>query len=158
MNEFELSAVLYYADFLSLQETSTTVTDICKYFYIHGVPVNAAFILNLQPQYDINNKYFKRSYDEYQMIKAKYGNEGALSFLDNICNLGVAGAVNGIQMLKYIHRYSSSQERNAAFRKYKNFKSNMKYTHKVCGDNGLEIKECSMYVAHHEQAGRNCKK
>jgi hypothetical protein len=30
------------------------------------------------------------------MIKAKYGNEGALSFLDNICNLGVAGAVNGI--------------------------------------------------------------
>lgn len=112
--------------------------------------MNAAFILNLQPQYDINNKYFKKSYDEYQMLKAKFGEEGVLSFLDNICNLGVAGTVNGIQMLKYIHRYSSSQERNSAFRKYKNFKNKLKYKHTVYEENGLEEKECSMYVSHHE--------
>jgi len=30
------------------------------------------------------------------MLKDKYGDEGALSFLDNICNLGVAGSVNAI--------------------------------------------------------------
>ena len=155
MNNFELSSILYYADFLSMQETSTTVTDTCKYFYIHGVPINAAFILDLQPQYNVNNKYFKKAYDEYQLIKSKFGDKGVWSFLDNICNLGVAGSVNGIQMLKCIHRYSDKRERDAAFRKYRQFKNNYKYTHIIQGENGPEERECSKYVAHVEEAVRH---
>lgn len=44
MNQFELSAILFYADFLSMQETSTAVTDTCKYFYIYDIPVNICII------------------------------------------------------------------------------------------------------------------
>jgi len=52
MNEVELSAILYYADFLSLKNTSTTVTDSCKYFFVHGVPMNVRFIINQLPTFD----------------------------------------------------------------------------------------------------------
>ena len=43
MNQFEMSAVLYYADFLSLQYQNKPCTEQCKYFFIHGVPVNIAY-------------------------------------------------------------------------------------------------------------------
>jgi len=55
MNNIELNAILYYADFLSLKARSYPVTDNCKYFYIHGAPINSAFILNLEPLYDEND-------------------------------------------------------------------------------------------------------
>lgn len=57
MNNIELNAILYYADFLSLKNTNHPVTDNCKYFFIHGCPVNSAFIVNLEPVYDINDPY-----------------------------------------------------------------------------------------------------
>lgn len=47
MNEAELSTILYYADLLALKQSSTTVTDNCKYFFVHGVPMNISFIVNL---------------------------------------------------------------------------------------------------------------
>ena len=59
MNQIELNAILYYADFLSLKHVNHPVTDNCKYFYIHGVPMNSLFILNLTPEYDENNEFFK---------------------------------------------------------------------------------------------------
>ena len=47
MTHLELNAILYYADFLSLKERNHPVTDNCKYFFIHGYPINSAFIVNL---------------------------------------------------------------------------------------------------------------
>lgn len=47
MNEIELNAVLFYADYLSLKHKQRPVTDVCKYFYIHGVPINVCHILDL---------------------------------------------------------------------------------------------------------------
>jgi hypothetical protein len=47
MNNIELNAVLYYADFLSLKAINQPVTDNCKYFFIHGAPINSLFILDL---------------------------------------------------------------------------------------------------------------
>lgn len=55
MNQVELNAILFYADFLSLKEISYPITDNCKYFYIYGLPVNSAFIVNVEPEYDKEN-------------------------------------------------------------------------------------------------------
>jgi hypothetical protein len=44
MNDIELNAILYYADFLSLKAINQPVTDNCKYFFVYGVPINSAFI------------------------------------------------------------------------------------------------------------------
>ena len=150
MNIFELSSILYYADFLSLQNESDTVTDNCKYFYIHGVPMNSSYIADVEPVYDMNNQYFKQAFTEYNTLKSKFGDDGAESFLDNLCNLGVAGSVNAVQMLKYIHRYDDKDERAAAFKKYNKNLKNRKYTHLINEDGELVEQECSKYVAHTE--------
>lgn len=159
MNEVELSAILYYADFLSLKNTSTTVTDSCKYFFVHGVPMNVRFIINQLPTFDQKNEWFQQSIKEYTMLKDKYGDEGALSFLDNICNLGVAGSVNAIQMLKYIHQYSDNWQRNKAFKTYKEFLKSKKYTITTINDKDeLEERECTKYVAHFTENLQNSKR
>ena len=62
MNEIEQllfsNYVLFYADYLSLQKTYTPITDTCKYYYILDCPINTAYIVNLEPVYDENNKYY----------------------------------------------------------------------------------------------------
>ena len=103
MNEIELNVILYYADFLSLKEISIPVTDNCKYFYIHGTPVNSCFILDLEPIYNVENPYFIRAYEEYSTIKNKFGEEGVDSFVEGLANLSARGAVDAEQMLKAIH-------------------------------------------------------
>lgn len=88
------------------------------------------------------------------MLKHKFGEDGAQSFIKNLCNLGVAGAVNATQMMKYIHRYDEKQERDKAFRLFKLNRSKKKYTHLTHNDDGEIIEEeCSKYVAHAEQNG-----
>lgn len=57
MTNVELNAILYYADFLSMKHENHPVTDNCKYFFIHGAPINSAYILDLEPEYDPDNKY-----------------------------------------------------------------------------------------------------
>ena len=57
MTNVELNAILYYADFLSMKYENHPVTDNCKYFFIHGAPINSAYILDLEPEYDPDNKY-----------------------------------------------------------------------------------------------------
>lgn len=150
LNQFEQSAILYYADFLSMKECSEPVTDTCKYFFVYGYPMNAAFIGDNKPFYNVENKFYKDSLSQYLLLKEKFGEEGVLSFLDNICNLQASGSVNGEQMLKYIHRFSTRKERAAAFNKYNQYKQNQKYTHVVAGENGPEVRECTKYVAHAE--------
>ena len=146
MNQFEMSAVLYYADFLSLQYQSKPCTQQCKYFFVHGVPINIAYIVEQDPVYDIDNQWFQKSLKEYSMLKHKFGEDGAMSFIKNLCNLGVAGSVNATQMMKYIHRYDDKQERDKAFRAFKFNRSKMKYTHLTRNDDGEIIEEeCTKY-------------
>lgn len=52
MNDIELNALLYYADYLSLRDTSIPVTDTCNYFFVYGAPVNSTFLLDMMPEYD----------------------------------------------------------------------------------------------------------
>lgn len=61
LNKFELSAVLYYADYMSMREESIPITDSCKYFFVYGYPMNVAFINDQSPFYDAENKYYKES-------------------------------------------------------------------------------------------------
>jgi len=62
MNDIELNAILFYADYLSLKGSSQPVTDNCKYFFVYGCPVNSAFILDMEPIYDPENEYYLEAY------------------------------------------------------------------------------------------------
>lgn len=107
MNNIELNAILYYADFLSLKDISQPVTDNCKYFFIHGAPVNSLFIIDLQPVYDEENKYIQQAMQEYQLIRNKFGEEGVESFIDDVCCIKACGMVDAERMLRCIHQYST---------------------------------------------------
>lgn len=94
MTNIELNAILFYADYMSLRETCQPITDNCKYYYIHGCPINAAYILDLEPEYDETNPYFIQAYAEYNTIRDKYGDEGIESFIDDICAIRACGSVD----------------------------------------------------------------
>ena len=148
MNEAELSAILYYADLLSMKSTSHPITNNCKYFFVHKTPMHISFIVNQLPQFDKEDQYFQQSLNEYRMLTDKYGNDGAMSFINNLCNLGVAGSVNGLQMLKYIHRYTDKYNKYKAFKEYGQYIKNQKYTFQSRNDDGeLETRSCTKYIA-----------
>lgn len=152
LNNIEHNAVLYYADFLSLKHTSTPVTDTCKYFFIHKVPINASYIAGVSPVYDYNNPYYIAARDEYTLIRNKFGDDGVESYIENIANLGSAGMVDAERMLKCIHQYSDKKERRNAINKYKDYKENQIYTHNTTNENGdIEQRQCTKYVAHREK-------
>lgn len=152
MNHIELNAILFYADFLSLKAISQSVTDNCKYFYVHGVPMNSAFILNLQPEYDEQNPYYQQACIEYQTIKDKYGDEGINSFIDDICCIKACGSVDAERMLKCIHQYSNKHERKHALNTYNEWKNNQVYSHLTINEDGdPQEKECSKYIYHIEK-------
>lgn len=152
MNNIELNAILFYADFLSLKETSQPVTDNCKYFYIYGAPINSCYILDLEPIYDEDNIYFKQAKTEYEIIKNKYGDEGVETFIDDICCIKACGSVDAIRMLKCIHQYSTKKERKQAFTAYENYKNSQNYKLiTINGEGNPEQKTCSSYVYHVER-------
>ena len=152
MNHIELNAILFYSDFLSLKATSQPVTDNCKYFYIHGVPINSAFILNLEPDYDPQNAYFQQAFAEYNIIKEKYGEEGVETFIDDVCCIKACGCVDAERMLNCIHQYSSKHERKQAFNLYNNWRKQQMFLHLTINENGdKEQTECTKYVYHAER-------
>lgn len=152
MNYIELNMLLYYADFISLKATSSPVTDSCKYYFVNNVPMNSAFLVDSQPFYDVDNKYYKQALEDLNVVKNKYGDAGVASFLEDICMLRARGVVDAEQMLKYIHQYSSRQERKQAFIDYYKWLRNQKYITAVENEQGdlVEI-ECSKYVAHYNK-------
>lgn len=151
MNIIDLNAVLYYADFLKLKHESKTVTDNCKYYFIYGGPINSAYIVDSQPFYDENDKYYIQSYEEYNKIKAKFGQEGAISYVKDICNLAALGCVNANQMLNRIHYYNSSFEKKNAIKQYEKWIDSQVYTHIEINEKGdPQRTECTRYVAHAE--------
>lgn len=152
MNDIELNAILYYADFLSLKAVNKPVTDNCKYFFIHGVPMNSLYILDLEPIYDQQNEYFKQAKVEYETIKSKFGDEGVESFIEDICSIRACGSVDAERMLKCIHQYSNKRERKQAFNAYYDWKKSKTYTHIIINEDGdPQEKQCSSYVYHVER-------
>lgn len=86
------------------------------------------------------------------MIRDKYGDDGLISFVDNVCNLAALGCINAHQMLACIHRYSNKYERRSAFNKYENWLNNQIYTHIITDEKGEKQRvECTRYIAHLEQ-------
>lgn len=152
MNIIEQSIILYYADYLSLKNSCTTVTDNCKYYWIQQTPINSAYICKYEPFYDVQNQYYIQAYTEYQTIKESFNEDGINSFLGEIGYLSSAGIVDAIQILKCIHRYSTKQERRHALRKYNQWVDRQMYTHIVYNDDGdPQREECTRYVAYSEQ-------
>lgn len=111
MDIVDLNIILYYADFLSLKESSKTVTDNCKYYFVHKAPINLAYLHNSEPFYDPENKYYKQAYNEYSLLLNNFGEEGVKDFATNIGNLAVMGCIDAELMLKQIHQFSSKVER-----------------------------------------------
>lgn len=154
MNLIEQNIILYYADFLSLKHESIPVTDNCKYYYIHNTPINSAYIVDKQPFYDEENKYYVQASIEYQAIKDKFGEEGTESFVESICNLGALGCINAKQMLDCIHQYSDKSTRKRAKKTYNDWLNNQVYTHLTVDDDdedSIKRTRCSKYVARVEQ-------
>lgn len=83
--------------------------------------MNACFIAGVEPMYDPENQYFKRSIEEYNMIKSQFGPEGIASFIDDMCNLKACGCVSGEMMLDCIHYYSPKRKHKEALNTYKNW-------------------------------------
>lgn len=153
MNTVELNAILYYADYLSLKAISQPVTDNCKYFFIHGCPINSAFILNLQPIYDIENKYFIQACEEYGQIKDQFYEDGVMSFINDICFIRSCGMVDAERMLQNIHLFATNQERKQAFKEYRQWKNQLKYTYKGIDERGnAKERECTKFFKHAEEA------
>lgn len=151
MTNIELNAILYYADFLSLQRESHPVTDNCKYFFIHGFPMNSAYILDLEPEYDPDNKYIAQAMAEYQTIQDKFDSEAVMSFIDDICSIKACGSVDAEQMLKCIHQFSTKYERKQAFTAYRKWKKEQIYSHITLNENGdPQETPCTRYVKHFE--------
>lgn len=151
MTHIELNAILYYADFLSLKQKGVPVTDNCKYFFIHGCPINSAFIVNLEPEYDKDNEFLTQASQEFQTIQDKYDEEAALSFIDDICSIKACGCVDAISMIKCIHQYDTKQEKKAAIKQYNEWKKEQFYSHLTINENGdpQEV-ACTKYFKHAE--------
>lgn len=139
MTMIELNAILYYADFLSMKETSTPVTDTCKYFFIHGTPMNSCYIAGTEPMYDPENQYFKQSKEEFEQIKSKFGESGAMSFVEDICSLKSCGAVSGERMLRCIHQYNGKKEFEIALAKYEKWRKDLIFQHIIKDEDGRKI-------------------
>ena len=147
----EHNAILYYADYLRLKEESKTVTDNCKYYFIYGSPINSAYLVDLQPFYDENDKYYIQAYQEYNQVKTKFGQEGAISYVKDICNLAALGCIDAYQMLNCIHYYSGKFEKKEALKQYEKWINNQVYTHLETDEKGdPQRTECTRYVAHTE--------
>lgn len=146
------SYVLFYADYLSLRETYTPVTDNCKYYYIMGMPINCTKIVNSEPVYDVQNKYYIQAYQELTQIRNKVGLQALATFIRDLCNVFALGCINGEQMLKCILCYDSSKLRKKAINKYKQHMKDIQYDHIIKNDDGENISEpCSKYVYHVDQ-------
>lgn len=149
MTNFDQSIILYYADYLSLKDISVPVTDNCKYYFLYGLPMNSAYIVGNEPIFDVENPYYLKAYEEYNIISTKFGEDCAKDFVDSICNLSAMGVINAKQMLQCIHLYSTKYDRSTAFRTYEKWLSNQVYTHKIIDEDGTpQDIECTRYIAH----------
>ena len=148
----ERSAILYYADYLSLKSRCKTATDSCKYFFINGFPINSAFLLEDEPDYHRGNQFIIQSYNEYQLIKEKFGLDAVKSFIGDVCMIQARGSIGPEDILAQIHLYSTKYERKQAFREYEKKRRKRKYYHKIIDEDGNVRKEpCSKYVWHAER-------
>ena len=155
LNDIELNAILYYADYLSLQHDSIPVTDTPKYYFVYKCPINAAFLVNNSPIYDTTNKWFEQAKLEYMAVRDKFDEDGVASFIEDICNIAACGVVGWERMLQYVHQFSSKKARNAAYDKCEQYLKGLQYKHEVKDDDGNpQTKPCSKYVYHFERHGK----
>ena len=153
MNEFEKlmfdNYVLFYADYLSLKNTCKPITDICKYYYLMDCPINAAYIVDLEPVYDTSNQYYVQSYTELKVIYDKIGYKGLSEFVQDLCFLKPLGVISGENILKCITMYDNSKARKKALDTYRKYMKSISYDQCVTDNNGDPlIQKCTKYVYH----------
>ena len=152
MSQVEQSAVLFYADYLRLEAEQRTVTDNCRYFFVHGVPMNACYIAGVEPFYDETNQYYIQALHEYETLKSVYGKDGVMSFIEDICILKTRGMTDAEKMLTHIFQYCYYKKLKSAIAKYRRWKNNITYRHIIKNDDGNpQLARCSAQIAHVEK-------
>ena len=158
LTNIELNAILYYADYLSLQHESIPITDTPKYYFVYRCPINVAYMVDSEPVFDTTNKWFKQASTEYLQIRNKFDEDGVTSFIEDICNIAACGVVGWERMLQYVHQFSSKKERIQAFDTCREYLKNIKHKHEVKNDDGnLQTEACSKYVYHAETSSKRRK-
>lgn len=152
MNDINISAILFYADYISLKEQSIPVTDTCKYFFIRKQPVNCAFIAGYAPFYDEENPYVLQAKEQLKQLEEYSNEDDMMSFVNDIGMLQAGGMCDGERLLKYIHQYSDRKERKAAMKKYDDYMQSLKYNKTITDENGNPRQtNCTKYYAHAER-------
>ena len=158
MNDISISAILFYADYISLKEQSIPVTDTCKYFFVHKQPINCAFIAGYEPFYDEDNPYFQQAVKDLKQLEEYSNEDDTMSFVNDIGMLQAGGMCDGERLLKYIHQYSDRKERKTAMKKYNDYMCSLKYNKTITDENGNPRQiECTKYYAHAERCGKGSK-
>lgn len=156
MNEIEQllfgNYVLFYADYLSLLNTYTPITDTCKYYYLLDCPINAAYVVGLEPIFDTENKYYVQSYQELKQILDKFDFNTLSEFIQDLCNIKAIGVVGGDTILKCILLYDDKKVRKKALQTYYEYIHDIQYDQEVVDDGEVHIEKCSKYVYHVNQA------
>lgn len=151
INQIEYNAILFYSDVLSLEERSIPITFPCKYFYIYNTPMHIDSICGYEVKVGLNNKYFKKAYKTYIILRDKYGEEGIKTFIDNICSISLCGMLDGERMLKCIRQYDDKQSKTNSINKYHRWQSKQTFTHTILDDEDREREvECTKYIKHYE--------
>ena len=149
----EWSTILFRADCLSLQATNTSVTDTCKYFFIHGAPINSCYIAKVEPFYDIQNEYLQQAITEYNLIKNSFGEDGIYSYIGEIACIRACGALNAERILQHLYRFAKGKKLQKAIQRYNIWKNNLSYKHVIKNDEGESvIAKCGKELAHVEKA------
>lgn len=149
----ERSTILFRAGCLSLQDTNTSVTDTCKYFFVHGAPINSCYIAKVEPFYDENSVYLKQAQTEYELIRNSLGQDGVDSYIGEIACIKACGAVDAERILQHIYRFAGNKKLQKAIQKYNNWKNNLSYKHIIKNDEGEPtIAVCGKELAHVEKA------
>lgn len=131
------------------------MTDTCKYFFVYNSPVNISYIAGAKPCFDPESKYIEKATEEYNMLRDKFGDDGVLSFIDNIATIGVSGMVDGERMLRCAHQYDEKHERKAALNAYREWQKDQTYLLNINDDDGNPHRQkCTKYI-YHDEAMRN---
>ena len=56
-------------------------------------------MLGMEPIYDPENEYILEAYSQYALIREQYDEDGAMSFIDDICFIRACGMVDAERML-----------------------------------------------------------
>lgn len=96
--------------------------------------------------------------EELDAIHKKYGKDGVMSYIDDICYIRACGAVDAETMLNYSLRWAAPETKKRARTEYNQYLQDQHYYITITDEDGLPKQiECTRYVAYCSPTGTNRK-